>query len=86
MGISSTNNEAAPISTANPTRNRTLENHQGPPEGLPEEPLVVIEPNGGWNALELRDLWAYRELLYFLTWRDGAQRCTHEQNRQRPYR
>ena len=70
MGISSTNNEAAPISTANPTRKRTLENHQGPPEGLPEEPLVVIEPNRGWSALDLRDLWAYRELLYFLTWRD----------------
>jgi lipopolysaccharide transport system permease protein len=70
MGISSTNNETAPISTANPTRKRTLENHQGPPEGLPEEPLVVIEPNGGWSALDLRDLWAYRELLYFLTWRD----------------
>jgi lipopolysaccharide transport system permease protein len=70
MGISSTNNEAPPISTANPTRKRTLENHQGPPEGLPEEPLVVIEPNRGWSALDLRDLWAYRELLYFLTWRD----------------
>ncbi|HEX5601684.1 MAG TPA: ABC transporter permease [Pyrinomonadaceae bacterium] len=70
MGISSTNNETAPISTANPTRKRTLENHQGPPEGLPEEPLVVIEPNRGWSALDLGDLWAYRELLYFLTWRD----------------
>ena len=70
MGISSTNNETAPISTANPTRKRTLENHHGPPEGLPEEPLVVIEPNRGWSALDLGDLWAYRELLYFLTWRD----------------
>lgn len=70
MGISSTNNETAPISTANPTRKRTLENHQGLPEGLPEEPLVVIEPNRGWSALDLGDLWAYRELLYFLTWRD----------------
>jgi lipopolysaccharide transport system permease protein len=47
-----------------------LENHQGPPDGLPEEPLVVIEPNKGWSALDLRDLWSFRELLYFLTWRD----------------
>jgi lipopolysaccharide transport system permease protein len=31
---------------------------------------VVIEPARGWQALELRDLWKYRELLYFLTWRD----------------
>lgn len=31
---------------------------------------VVIEPAHGWQALELRDLWRYRELLYFLTWRD----------------
>jgi lipopolysaccharide transport system permease protein len=68
MGISSTNNETAPISTA-PARKRTLENHQGPPD-LPEEPLVVIAPNKGWSALDLHDLWAFRELLYFLTWRD----------------
>ncbi len=31
---------------------------------------VAIEPASGWQALELRDLWRYRELLYFLTWRD----------------
>ena len=37
---------------------------------LPKEPLVVIEPSKSWVALNLRDLWAYRELLYFLTWRD----------------
>jgi lipopolysaccharide transport system permease protein len=33
-------------------------------------PLVRIEPSKGWVALRLRELWAYRELLYFLTWRD----------------
>lgn len=37
---------------------------------LPNEPLVVIEPSKSWVALNLRDLWSYRELLYFLTWRD----------------
>jgi len=37
---------------------------------LPEEPLVVIEPSGSWVNFGLRDLWAYRELLYFLIWRD----------------
>ena len=29
-----------------------------------------IEPSEGWVSLKLRELWAYRELLYFLTWRD----------------
>ncbi len=70
MGISSTNNETAPISTANPTQNIKLENQHDTVAGLPDEPLVVIEPNRGWSALDLRDLWAFRELLYFLTWRD----------------
>jgi lipopolysaccharide transport system permease protein len=37
---------------------------------LPNEPLVVIQPSKSWVALNLRDLWSYRELLYFLTWRD----------------
>lgn len=34
------------------------------------EPLVTIEPRRtlGWN--DLRDIWVYRELLYFLVWRD----------------
>ena len=31
---------------------------------------LLIEPAHGWQALELGDLWRYRELLYFLTWRD----------------
>lgn len=37
---------------------------------LQAEPIVVIEPRTSWKALDLRELWAYRELLYFLTWRD----------------
>ena len=32
--------------------------------------VTVIEARPGWKWLELRDLWAYRELLYFLAWRD----------------
>jgi lipopolysaccharide transport system permease protein len=31
---------------------------------------VVIRPTKGWIALNLRDLWIYRELIYFMTWRD----------------
>jgi lipopolysaccharide transport system permease protein len=37
---------------------------------VPDKPLVVIEPTRSWVALNLADLWAYRELLYFLSWRD----------------
>lgn len=33
-------------------------------------PNVVIQPVAGWTSLGLRDIWAYRELLYFLVWRD----------------
>ena len=35
-----------------------------------EEIKVVIEPTRGFISFDLRDLWRYRELLYFLTWRD----------------
>src|SRR5712671_5400093 len=33
-------------------------------------PVYEIEPSEGWVALRLRELWSYRELLYFLIWRD----------------
>src|SRR4026209_1676758 len=32
--------------------------------------VIRIEPSKGWVALQLQELWAYRELLYFLIWRD----------------
>ncbi len=35
-----------------------------------EPPEIWIRPSHGWVSLQLRDLWAYRELLFFLTWRD----------------
>ncbi len=31
---------------------------------------VRIEPPRGWLELRLKELWAYRELLYFFIWRD----------------
>ncbi|HWS87089.1 MAG TPA: ABC transporter permease [Pyrinomonadaceae bacterium] len=40
------------------------------PHALPDEPLVTIEPGKSWAGLDLRELWEYRELLYFLIWRD----------------
>lgn len=35
-----------------------------------EYPITVIEPSPGWGALKLTELWEYRELLYFLIWRE----------------
>lgn len=32
--------------------------------------VTIIEPQPGWRAINVRELWKYRELLYFLTWRD----------------
>src|SRR5690349_2523221 len=34
------------------------------------KPFITIEPQRGWAALELSDLWRYRDLLLLLTWRD----------------
>ncbi len=33
-------------------------------------PIIEIKPTRGWGALGLRDVWEYRELLYFLLWRE----------------
>jgi len=35
-----------------------------------DTPVTLIRPSRGWRALDLRELWKYRELLYFLIWRD----------------
>ena len=31
---------------------------------------IRIQPSSGWGSLNLSELWAHRELVYFLTWRD----------------
>ena len=31
---------------------------------------VVIRPTKGWPSIHVRELWAHRELLLFLIWRD----------------
>ena len=35
-----------------------------------EHPTVVIEPRKGLFDLDLKSLWQYHELLYFLIWRE----------------
>ena len=35
-----------------------------------ESSIIRIAPSKGWVSLRLDELWEYRELLYFLVWRD----------------
>ncbi|MEJ7615973.1 MAG: ABC transporter permease [Pyrinomonadaceae bacterium] len=68
MGLVTREKAAAPTSAGQshlPTFSKPVS-----PQNLPEEPLVVIEPSRSRVPLNLRDLWAHRELVYFLTWRD----------------
>jgi lipopolysaccharide transport system permease protein len=37
---------------------------------LPERPLIKIRVSKRWAPIELREIWAHRELLYLLVWRD----------------
>src|SRR5437773_107807 len=52
------------------------ERHFTVPEAAPvaagetDLPLTVIERQPGWRLINLRELWRYRELVFFLTWRD----------------
>lgn len=36
----------------------------------PDVRVIEIEPSRGWEALDLRGVWEYRELVWFLIWRD----------------
>ena len=36
--------------------------------------ITIIRPSKGWVSLRLRELWEYRELLFFLAWRDVSVR------------
>jgi lipopolysaccharide transport system permease protein len=71
--IGNTETRPKPTATTTPDQQTAtvFTQHSGSADfALPDEPLVTIEPNKDWSAIELRDLWAFRELLYFLTWRD----------------
>jgi hypothetical protein len=35
-----------------------------------DPPLTIIRASKGWRSLQIRELWGYRELVYFLAWRD----------------
>lgn len=59
------------MSTVRPVGTRpTLKARASHPSDHQSTTITVISPSSGWRALDLRELWAYRELLYFLVWRD----------------
>jgi lipopolysaccharide transport system permease protein len=51
----SLNNESTTVDQATPT---------------PDLALTRIKPASGWKVIDFRELWRFRELLFFLTWRD----------------
>jgi len=69
MGISTTDGARALESTTETAKaDHPLNLHSS--DSLPDEPLVTIQPTRSWLPINFGDLWTYRELLYFLTWRD----------------
>lgn len=38
--------------------------------GTDVRPVTIIRSSAGWGDLRLRELWEYRDLLYFLLWRE----------------
>jgi lipopolysaccharide transport system permease protein len=41
-----------------------------PPAEASERPVTIVRPLDGWQLIDLRELWRFRDLLYFLAWRD----------------
>jgi lipopolysaccharide transport system permease protein len=45
-----------------------------PAEAADDSPVQVIERRPGWQVVDLREMWRFRELLFFLAWRDVKAR------------
>lgn len=61
--------ERASDRDAGSTPGSTSESTSAPAHELPAYHFL-IQPSRGWVAPQLRDVWAYRGLLFFLVWRD----------------
>lgn len=35
-----------------------------------QSPVIYLQPSSGWLSIDFKELWRYRELIFFLTWRD----------------
>lgn len=57
------------------TMSRAATPAPAPPFDSPAESFeVVIHPRSGWIAIDWKELWSYRELLFFFIWRDISAR------------
>jgi lipopolysaccharide transport system permease protein len=70
MGLSTSENASEIESAATPPLASGSKTSFQEQSDIAEEPLITIERNRLWSVQDLRDIWANRELLYFLTWRD----------------
>src|SRR5215218_2252101 len=68
MSVSATKISASPMTALEPVSAAAPQALHAP-EVAPVDELV-IEPRRGWIAVDWRELWRSRELLYFLIWRD----------------
>ncbi len=59
------------IATSNPNEPKAGDaSEPSLPVAAPELHRTIIEPSRGWQLINFGELWRYRELLYFLAWRD----------------
>jgi lipopolysaccharide transport system permease protein len=40
------------------------------PKSRQQTPVIYLKPSKGWLSINFKEMWHYRELIYFLTWRD----------------
>ena len=53
--------------TQDRTTDQSAKEASEPARGLP---VTILRPSRGWSAVNVPELWEYRELIWFLTWRD----------------
>lgn len=63
-----------PVEEWQPTEDlepREMASEGGTPAEMPEDlPVTIIRPTNGWRAIDLREVWRYRELMLTLAWRE----------------
>jgi len=73
MDVTDINDKEAPAHESQIQRDVATAINGSSGAGVPDslyDYTVTIEASGSWAALDLKEVWAYRELLFFLTWRD----------------
>lgn len=58
------------MQTELPDRLLTKPAQNSSPAAPADQPVTVISPARGWQAINFREIWRFRELMYFLVWRN----------------